>query len=80
MRSTHLRNRRIRNGSCSKFPQPALVTGARLKDYQLEGLDWMVSLDKNDVSGVFYPVQILGHAVAGEMGLGKVRYLMFLSH
>jgi len=35
-----------------KFPQPALVTGAKLKDYQLEGVEWMVSLDKNGVSGI----------------------------
>lgn len=32
--------------------QPALVTGAKLKDYQLEGVEWMVSLDKNGVSGI----------------------------
>ncbi|KAJ7331407.1 hypothetical protein DFH08DRAFT_814716 [Mycena albidolilacea] len=26
------------------FPQPALVTGGKLKDYQLQGLQWMVGL------------------------------------
>lgn len=35
-----------------KFLQPALVTGGTLKDYQLEGVEWMVSLDKNGVSGI----------------------------
>jgi ATP-dependent DNA helicase len=40
------------NGPRPKFPQPALVTGAKLKDYQLEGVEWMVSLDKNGVSGI----------------------------
>ena len=40
------------NGPRPKFPQPALVTGATLKDYQLEGVEWMVSLDKNGVSGI----------------------------
>lgn len=40
------------NGQRPKFPQPALVTGATLKDYQLEGVEWMVSLDKNGVSGI----------------------------
>ena len=35
-----------------KFLQPALVTGGKLKDYQLEGVEWMVSLDKNGVSGI----------------------------
>lgn len=34
------------------FEQPALVTGAKLKDYQLEGLQWMVSLDQNGISGI----------------------------
>ncbi|KAG6816760.1 hypothetical protein H0H87_003155 [Tephrocybe sp. NHM501043] len=43
------------------FEQPALITGAKLKDYQLEGLQWMVSLDQNGISGI----------LADEMGLGK---------
>lgn len=47
------------------FEQPALITGAKLKPYQLEGLQWMVSLDKNGISGI----------LADEMGLGKVRGL-----
>ena len=32
------------------FEQPALVTGAKLKQYQLEGVQWMVSLDQNGIS------------------------------
>jgi ATP-dependent DNA helicase len=47
------------------FEQPALISGATLKPYQLEGLQWMVSLDKNGISGI----------LADEMGLGKVRAL-----
>ncbi|KJA16745.1 hypothetical protein HYPSUDRAFT_171034 [Hypholoma sublateritium FD-334 SS-4] len=43
------------------FMQPALITGAKLKPYQLEGLQWMVSLDQNGISGI----------LADEMGLGK---------
>ena len=35
-----------------KFLQPTLVTGGKLKDYQLDGVEWMVSLDKNGVSGI----------------------------
>lgn len=35
-----------------KYMQPSLITGAQLKDYQLEGVEWMVSLDKNGVSGI----------------------------
>ncbi|KAK0459566.1 SNF2-family ATP dependent chromatin remodeling factor snf21 [Desarmillaria tabescens] len=43
------------------FPQPSLITGAKLKGYQLEGLHWMVSLHQNGISGI----------LADEMGLGK---------
>ncbi|TEB25773.1 hypothetical protein FA13DRAFT_1756533 [Coprinellus micaceus] len=43
------------------FEQPALISGATLKPYQLEGLQWMVSLDKNGISGI----------LADEMGLGQ---------
>ncbi|KAG7452973.1 uncharacterized protein BT62DRAFT_925514 [Guyanagaster necrorhizus] len=43
------------------FPQPSLITGAKLKTYQLEGLHWMVSLHQNGISGI----------LADEMGLGK---------
>lgn len=34
------------------FRQPALVTGARLKEYQLEGVAWMVALFQNGLSGI----------------------------
>jgi ATP-dependent DNA helicase len=34
------------------FPQPALVSGATLKDYQLEGLQWMVGLHEQGISGI----------------------------
>jgi ATP-dependent DNA helicase len=32
--------------------QPALITGARMKDYQLQGLAWMKSLYENGISGI----------------------------
>ena len=34
------------------FVQPALLTGANLRDYQLEGVAWMVSLWENGISGI----------------------------
>jgi ATP-dependent DNA helicase len=34
------------------FVQPALVTGAKLRDYQLEGVAWLVSLWENGISGI----------------------------
>lgn len=43
--------------------QPSLVTGGVLRDYQLAGVEWMVSLYENGLNGI----------LADEMGLGKVR-------
>ncbi|KAF7349706.1 SNF2 family DNA-dependent ATPase [Mycena sanguinolenta] len=55
----------------SAFPQPALVTGARMKDYQLEGLQWMVGLHEQGISGI----------LADEMGLGKtLQTIAFAAH
>lgn len=41
-------------GSAAKstFKQPALLTGATLKDYQLEGVAWMAGLHQNGISGI----------------------------
>ncbi|KAJ7151627.1 SNF2-family ATP dependent chromatin remodeling factor snf21 [Mycena filopes] len=41
--------------------QPALLIGGTLKDYQIKGLQWMVSLYNNRLNGI----------LADEMGLGK---------
>lgn len=41
--------------------QPSLLEGGQLKNYQLQGLQWMVSLYNNKLSGI----------LADEMGLGK---------
>ncbi|KAJ7703512.1 hypothetical protein B0H17DRAFT_1194048 [Mycena rosella] len=62
---------RVEEDAEGAFPQPALVTGARLKDYQLEGLQWMVSLHENGISGI----------LADEMGLGKtLQTITFSAH
>jgi len=66
----------------SAFQQPASITGAKLKDYQLEGLQWMVSLDQNGISGIlgasllWKEKSIITYfpTLADEMGLGKVKY------
>src|SRR5438067_13717682 len=42
--------------------QPKLVTGGILRDYQLTGVEWLVSLYDNGLNGI----------LADEMGLGKV--------
>ncbi|KAI8643546.1 SNF2 family N-terminal domain-containing protein [Parasitella parasitica] len=41
--------------------QPSTMVGGRLKDYQIKGLHWMVSLYNNNLNGI----------LADEMGLGK---------
>ncbi|KAF8297763.1 hypothetical protein DL93DRAFT_2122689 [Clavulina sp. PMI_390] len=41
--------------------QPDLLVGGKLKEYQLKGLQWMVSLYNNHLNGI----------LADEMGLGK---------
>ncbi|KAH9177014.1 SNF2 family N-terminal domain-containing protein [Lactarius sanguifluus] len=41
--------------------QPSLLVGGTLKDYQIKGLQWMVSLYNNRLNGI----------LADEMGLGK---------
>jgi ATP-dependent DNA helicase len=42
-----------------KLPQPALITGATLRDYQLEGVAWMISLHKNGISGILGGLRVL---------------------
>lgn len=41
--------------------QPSILVGGKLKEYQLRGLEWMVSLYNNHLNGI----------LADEMGLGK---------
>ncbi|PWZ03180.1 hypothetical protein BCV70DRAFT_229513 [Testicularia cyperi] len=41
--------------------QPTILVGGKLKDYQIKGLQWMISLYNNRLNGI----------LADEMGLGK---------
>ena len=41
--------------------QPSYVKGGEMRDYQLEGLNWMIGLNTNGMNGI----------LADEMGLGK---------
>ncbi|KAJ9061306.1 ATP-dependent DNA helicase Snf21 [Entomophthora muscae] len=57
--------------------QPSILVGGTLKDYQLKGLQWMVSLYNNRLNGI----------LADEMGLGKtiqtislITYLIEFKH
>ena len=51
--------------------QPTILIGGQLKDYQLKGLEWMISLYNNKLNGI----------LADEMGLGKtVQTLSLLTY
>jgi len=68
--------------SCTSQPcaQPSLpngglvIHGGKMRDYQVQGLNWMVSLHHNGLNGI----------LADEMGLGKtlqtVSFLAYLKH
>ncbi|EGC36924.1 hypothetical protein DICPUDRAFT_97424 [Dictyostelium purpureum] len=50
--------------------QPDLMTGGKLKEYQVTGLEWLVSLYNRNLNGI----------LADEMGLGKtVQTIAFIS-
>lgn len=53
--------------------QPACITGGTMRDYQLEGLNWLLSLHQRDLNAI----------LADEMGLGKtlqtIAFLGYLS-
>jgi ATP-dependent DNA helicase len=51
--------------------QPKLVTGGTMRSYQLEGLEWLLSLYENGINGI----------LADEMGLGKtIQTISLLAH
>lgn len=48
-----------------------LLTGGKLKTYQIKGVKWMISLWQNGLNGI----------LADQMGLGKtIQTIAFLSH
>ncbi|KAG0269304.1 hypothetical protein DFQ27_003988 [Actinomortierella ambigua] len=53
---------------------PAYIKNGTLRDYQIQGLNWMVSLHRNGINGI----------LADEMGLGKtlqtISFLGYLKH
>ncbi|KAG8992998.1 hypothetical protein FRB90_000819 [Tulasnella sp. 427] len=53
---------------------PEYVKGGKMRDYQLQGLNWMAALHHNGINGI----------LADEMGLGKtlqtISFLGFLKH
>ncbi len=53
---------------------PAFIQGGEMRDYQVAGLNWLISLHENGISGI----------LADEMGLGKtlqtIAFLGYLRH
>ncbi|KAG7839711.1 hypothetical protein KL942_003322 [Ogataea angusta] len=45
----------------SESAQPKLLTGCQMKDYQIAGMEWLITLYQNGLNGI----------LADEMGLGK---------
>ncbi|KAJ6448840.1 hypothetical protein C8R45DRAFT_1115058 [Mycena sanguinolenta] len=45
----------------SAFPQHPIVTGARMKDYQVEGLQQIVGLNRQPIGGIWADVMGLGY-------------------
>lgn len=57
------------NQTSDKIKQPKLMSGT-LKDYQLDGLEWLITLFENGLNGI----------LADEMGLGKtIQCIAFIS-
>jgi len=55
----------------SSARQPKLVTGGIMRSYQLEGLEWLISLYENGINGI----------LADEMGLGKtIQTISLIAH
>ncbi|KAJ5381312.1 Chromatin structure-remodeling complex subunit snf21 [Penicillium cataractarum] len=51
--------------------QPTILVGGTLKEYQLKGLQWMISLYNNNLNGI----------LADEMGLGKtIQSISLITH
>ncbi|KAJ5672925.1 hypothetical protein N7507_002052 [Penicillium longicatenatum] len=51
--------------------QPSILVGGQLKEYQLKGLQWMISLYNNNLNGI----------LADEMGLGKtIQTISLITH
>ncbi|KAJ3135770.1 hypothetical protein HK100_002361 [Physocladia obscura] len=53
---------------------PAFVSGGKMRDYQIQGLNWLISLHHHGINGI----------LADEMGLGKtlqtISFLGYLKH
>lgn len=64
-------SRKLKDGSVISDRQSSLVTGGVLRNYQLQGVEWLKALFENGLNGI----------LADEMGLGKtVQVISFFAH
>ncbi|KAJ2629294.1 putative ATPase, partial [Coemansia sp. RSA 1290] len=62
---------RVINGETVSPRQPRTISGGIMKEYQLEGMEWLASLYENGLNGI----------LADEMGLGKtLQTISFLAY
>ncbi|KAJ2450231.1 putative ATPase [Coemansia sp. RSA 2336] len=62
---------RVINGESVSPRQPRTISGGVMKEYQLEGMEWLASLYENGLNGI----------LADEMGLGKtLQTISFLAY
>uniref|UniRef100_A0A1A9WIH8 Chromatin-remodeling complex ATPase chain Iswi n=1 Tax=Glossina brevipalpis TaxID=37001 RepID=A0A1A9WIH8_9MUSC len=73
----HSKSERPKNQTRQIFcfeESPSYIKNGKLRDYQIHGLNWMISLYENGISGI----------LADEMGLGKtlqtISFLGYLKH
>jgi SWI/SNF-related matrix-associated actin-dependent regulator of chromatin subfamily A member 5 len=53
------------------YYQPSILTGGKLNDYQMDGLNWLINLYESGLNGI----------LADEMGLGKtIQSIAFMSY
>lgn len=57
-----LQDEEVDGGAAALFTEsPKFIKGGEMRDYQIAGLNWLISLHENGISGI----------LADEMGLGK---------
>lgn len=58
---------------------PGFIQGGEMRDYQVQGLNWMVSLYENNISGILADEMGLGKTLQTVAFLGYLRYIKGIS-
>ena len=62
-----------------KVQQPSMLKGGDLKEYQLSGLQWLVSLYNNNLNGILADEMGLGKTIQVQMTVLKYYFMRFLT-